>query len=77
MGKSPQLRFKKAYEYSRPDSEQKQVPLSSYRPFKHELNPRGGVDSICQRCSALVDSSKDEWSLLQSEDLHVCTSLRS
>lgn len=50
---------------------------STDRPFRHEINPAGGVDSICQRCNALVDSSKDEWSLLQSEAVHLCIPLQN
>ena len=64
-------------QHSRAGRQQEEFSQAGDRPFRHEINPTGGVDSICQRCNALVDSSKDEWSLLQSEAIHLCIPLRN
>lgn len=44
------------------------------RQFRHARNANGGVDSICQKCQAVIASSTDEWSLLAHEARHVCRS---
>jgi hypothetical protein len=77
MHKSPQLRFRRIRQHSRTGGRQEELSQSADRPFRHEINPTGGVDSICQRCNALIDSSKDEWSLLQSEAVHLCVPLQN
>jgi hypothetical protein len=50
------------------------APLRRYR---HSLNANDGIDSTCLGCSALVASSKDEWSLLEHERQHICSSNQS
>ncbi len=47
-------------------------PDDSARPYRHSWNRNGGIDSICQRCRTVIASSLDEWSLLVSEERHVC-----
>lgn len=43
-----------------------------HRRFRHAINGHGGIDSICRRCRNVIASSADEWSLLASEERHVC-----
>jgi hypothetical protein len=42
------------------------------RQYKHLINPAGGLDSVCTRCSMVIASGANEWSLLESEQQHVC-----
>ena len=44
----------------------------SSRQFKHSLNGKGGIDSHCLRCRAVIASADCEWSLLDYEWRHVC-----
>lgn len=72
MPRSPEVALPRARQHSRIEMQEQHSFAPALRPFKHRINPMGGVDSICLRCNALVASSKDEWSLLQSEAVHLC-----
>jgi len=44
------------------------------RQFRHGWSDSGGLNSICMKCRVVIATSRDEWSLLACERLHVCES---
>lgn len=53
-------------------NQQSIISSHCFRQFRHALNAKSGIDSLCLKCGEYIATTEDEWLLLEHERRHVC-----